>query len=124
SQQVVEKTEPFSLPVSGNITQSFEENGSGIMITPKEVEPVVAWLDGVVIFAGNDRDLERTVIVQHSDMSKSTYALLSTVDVHLYQFISAGDKIGTFNPTETEETLYFSIEKDNEYIDPIRVINV
>lgn len=124
SQLVDGKAEPFALPVAGHITQTFEENGSGIMITPEEMEPVLAWLDGVVIFAGNDSDLEKTVIIQHSDMSKSTYALLSTVDVHLYQFISAGDKIGTFNPTETEETLYFSIEKDNEYIDPIRVINV
>lgn len=124
SEQVVGKTESFALPVTGNITQTFEENGSGIMITPKGTAPVLAWLDGVIIFAGNDRDKEKTVIVQHADMSKSTYAFLSTVDVHLYQFISAGERIGTFNPTETAETVYFSIEKDNEYIDPIRVINV
>lgn len=124
SQQVVGKTESFALPVTGNITQTFEENGSGIMITPKEETPVLAWLDGVIIFAGNDRELEKTVIIQHSDMSKSTYALLSTVDVHLYQFIPAGERIGTFTPSATAETVYFSIEKDNEYIDPIRVINV
>ncbi len=124
SHQVDGKKESFALPVTGNITETFEENGSGIMITPKESAPVIAWLDGVIIFAGNDRDLEKTVIIQHADMSKSTYALLSSVDVHLYQFISAGERIGTFNPTEAAETVYFSIEKDNEYIDPIRVINV
>lgn len=124
SQQVARNTEPPALPVTGNITQTFEENGSGIMITPEKIAPVSALLDGVVIFAGNDHDLEKTVIIQHSDMSKSTYALLSTVDVHLYQYVSAGEKVGTFDPTATEETLYFSIEKNHEYIDPIRVINV
>lgn len=124
SEQVVEENDFLALPVTGNITETFEENGSGIMITPKEEAPVLAWLDGVIVFAGNDRKLEKTVIVQHADMSKSTYALLSSVDVHLYQFISAGERIGTFNPTATAETVYFSIEKDNEYIDPIRVINV
>src|SRR5690625_5228356 len=71
SQLVDGKAEPFALPVAGHITQTFEENGSGIMITPEEMEPVLAWLDGVVIFAGNDRDLEKTVIIQHSEDRKS-----------------------------------------------------
>lgn len=123
-EQVAVKQESLALPVTGNVTETFEENGSGIMITPKDAAPVLAWLDGVIIFAGNDRETEKTVIIQHADMSKSTYALLSSVDVHLYQFISAGDRIGTFNPTETEQTVYFSLEKNNEYVDPIRVINV
>lgn len=123
-QHVTVNNDPLALPVAGNITETFEENGSGIMITPKEETAVLAWLDGVIIFAGNDRDMEKTVIIQHADMSKSTYALLSSVDVHLYQFISAGEKIGSFKPTAATENVYFSIEKDNEYIDPIRVINV
>src|SRR5699024_5564860 len=116
SQPVSIEKEPLALPVTGHITETFEENGSGIMITPDEEGPVFAWHDGVIIFAGNDRDRKKTIIVQHADMSKSTYSLLSTVDVHLYQFISAGEKMGTFHPTETAETVYFSIEKDNEYI--------
>lgn len=116
--------EAFSLPVSGNVTETFQVNGSGIMITPEEAAPVLAWQDGVIIFAGNDRNTDKTVVIQHADQSKTTYALLSSLDVHLYQFISAGERIGTFNPTEVAETVYFSIEKDNEYIDPIQVINV
>lgn len=114
----------LSLPVNGNVTETFQVNGSGIMITPKEAVPVSAWLDGFVVFAGNDRETHQTVVVQHADKSKTTYALLSSIDVHLYQFISAGERIGTFNPAETHETVYFSIEKNNQYIDPIQVINV
>lgn len=114
----------LSLPVSGHVTETFQVNGSGIMISPKEVVPVSAWHDGVIIFAGNDRDTDKTVVIQHADQSKTTYAHLSSLDVHLYQFISEGESIGTFNPTEAHETVYFSIEKDSEYIDPIQVINV
>lgn len=114
----------LSLPVNGSVTETFQVNGSGIMITPKEAVPVSAWIDGIVVFAGNDRETDQTVVIQHADKSKTTYALLSSIDVHLYQFISAGERIGTFNPAETHETVYFSIKKDNQYIDPIQVINV
>lgn len=114
----------WSLPVSGSVTEDFQANGSGIMIAPKNSESVSAWHDGVIIFAGNNRKTGKTVVIQHSDQSKTTYAQLSTLDVHLYQYISSGEKIGTFNPTETQKDIYFSIERDNEFIDPIQVINV
>lgn len=117
-------TDALALPVIGNVTEDFQVNGSGIMIAPNEASPVSAWGEGVVIFAGNDNKTNKTVVVQHADNSKSTYALLSSIDVHLYQFVSANQRIGTFNPTETSETLYFSIEKDNSFVDPVQVIEV
>ena len=122
--QVTTANEPPALPVSGSVTETFQANGSGIMIAPEKASPVSAWHEGVVVFAGNDRDTNKTVVIQHSDKSKSTYALLSSMDVHLYQYVSAGQRIGTINPTETNETVYFSIKKNNEYIDPIQVIEV
>lgn len=116
--------ETMALPVNGSVTETFQVNGSGIMISPKESSPVSAWREGMVIFAGNDREMDKTVIIQHADSSKSTYALLSSIDVHLYQFVQANQRIGTFNPTEISEMVYFSIEKDNRYMDPIQVIQV
>lgn len=113
-----------ALPVSGSIAESFEANGKGIKISPGETASVSAIDDGVVIFAGNDRDTEKTVAVQHSDGSVSNYGNLSTIDVHLYQFISANQLIGSFSPKAGSETIYFSIEKDNGYIDPVQVIKV
>src|SRR5699024_4721633 len=52
--EVVSGADTLALPVSGNVTEDFEVNGSGIMIAPKEATAVSAWNEGVVIFAGND----------------------------------------------------------------------
>lgn len=116
--------EQLVLPVSGNITESFQVNGKGIKIAPKETADVSVLRDGVIIFAGNDRETNKTVIVQHSDGSTSTYGNLSDVNVHLYQFVTSNQQIGQFTPKANNETVYFSIEKDNDYIDPVQVIEV
>src|SRR5699024_6254449 len=118
------QTEPIALPVTGNITEGFQTNGSGIMIAPESATEVTAWDSGIIIFSGNDRKVGKKIIIQHVNGSKSTYALLSSIDVHLYQAVEAGQRIGTFNPSENNETVYFSIEQDNEYIDPVKVIQV
>jgi len=122
--QTTGETEEDALPVMGNVTQSFQTNGTGIMITPTSPSPVTAWRDGIIIFAGSDKEMKKTVIIQHADRSKTTYGLLSSLDVHLYQYVSKNQRIGTFNPTEDNESVFFSIEKNDEFIDPIQVIKV
>lgn len=115
---------PAALPVSGSVSESFQENGTGVMIMPKETAGVSALEDGVVVFAGNDRETGKTVIMQHADGSKSTYGNLSSVDVHIYELVTAGSQLGGFSPDSGEETVYFSIEKDRQYVDPVQVIKV
>lgn len=114
----------LALPVSGNITETFQVNGKGIMITPEETTEVSVIREGVVIFAGKDRETGKTVVVQHQDGTTSTYGYLSSVDVHIYQYVYQNQAIGTFIPSEDSQKVYFSIEKDKEYIDPIQVIEV
>lgn len=114
----------LALPVSGNVIETFQANGKGIMIAPSKVSSVSALREGVVVFAGNDRDTLKTVVIQHADGTTSTYGLLSTIDVHLYQFVQAQERIGEFTPTDNNEMVYFAIEKDNEYVDPVQVIEV
>lgn len=121
---LVNEEASLALPVIGNVTEPFQTNGTGIMIAPEKATPVSAWNAGVIVFAGNDRKTNKTVIVQHADSSKTVYGYLSSIDVHIYQFIGANEKIGSFNPTATNETIYFSLEKNNEYIDPAQVIKV
>ncbi len=117
-------SQPVALPVSGNISESFEANGIGIKIDPGQSTNVTAINEGVIVFAGNDTSTEKTVKVQHSDGSISHYGNLSSVDVHLYQFIQANELVGTFTPTTEEQSVFFSIEKDNHYVDPAQVIQV
>ncbi|MFC3039267.1 peptidoglycan DD-metalloendopeptidase family protein [Virgibacillus xinjiangensis] len=114
----------LTLPVSGSVKESFQTNGKGIKIAPGEETGVAALEDGVVVFAGKDRDTEQTVIIQHPDGSKSTYGFLSALNVHLYQFVERSQKIGSFSPVQERESMYFSIENKDNYVDPVQVIKV
>jgi len=119
-----EMEEGLALPVLGHVQETFQTNGRGITIAPEGDSDVSALRDGVVLFAGNDRETEKTVTVQHADGSKTTYGNLSEIDVHLYQFVTTNQRIGTFTPTAGNETVYFSIENEDGYIDPVQVIEV
>ncbi|WP_042223337.1 M23 family metallopeptidase [Oceanobacillus manasiensis] len=114
----------LALPVSGNVTESFQANGTGIKIAPENTSAVSALHDGVVVFAGNDSNTNKTVKIQHADGSVSTYGELSDLNVHLYQFVKNNQAIGQFTPQPNSTTLYFSIEKGKDYIDPVQVIKV
>lgn len=124
SNQLEQQVEPLALPVSGNVTEPFNLNGEGIMISPNEKTLVSAFDRGVVIFAGNDRETDKTVVIQHPDDRKTTYGHLSSIDVHLYQSVQPNDRIGTFSPSTESDTVYFSIEQKNRFIDPVQVIKV
>jgi len=110
-----------ALPVSGNVLETFRTNGEGVKIAPEKTSKVTAMRNGVVIFAGKNQKTEKTVIIQHEDGSKTTYGHLSKVDVHPYQYVARNEPIATFTPTSKSDTVYFSIEKDKKFIDPIPV---
>ncbi|GAA0601529.1 stage IV sporulation protein SpoIVFA [Virgibacillus siamensis] len=125
NQQTVESgTLPLAMPVAGSVSESFRENGTGIMIKPGEQTEVSALREGVVIFAGNDTETGKTIIVQHADNSKTTYGYLSEINVHLYEPVDAKQKLGTFKPTSEKKTVYFAIEKNDTFINPVQVIKV
>ncbi|ENH97956.1 stage IV sporulation protein FA [Gracilibacillus halophilus YIM-C55.5] len=125
NQNVQNSDQVQALPVNGQIRQTFGENGRGVRISTQEESDVIAIKAGTVLFAGNDRETGKTVIVQHQDRSKSVYGHLTDIQVHSYQSIRANQTIGTFAPDEeAEETMYFAIEKNQQFIDPIRVMQV
>lgn len=111
------------LPVSGTITENFAENGYGIHITSDGETNVSSVHSGVVVFAGNDRTTGKTVKVQHADGSISQYGFLDSIEVHLYQHISNSQVLGALEP-ESNQSVFFAIEKGNEYIDPEQVMLV
>ncbi|NBJ68659.1 MULTISPECIES: M23 family metallopeptidase [Clostridia] len=113
-----------ALPVNGSVSESFQTNGTGIKISTDGKSDVTALGQGIVIFAGNDRRTNKTIVIQHPDNSLTTYGELSNIDVHLYEHVAANQAIGQFAPTDKNQAVYFSIEKDNQYIDPVQVIKV
>lgn len=112
------------MPVSGNIVETFQVNGEGVKISPGEEVDVVAHQEGVVVFAGRYGDTGKTITVQHADGTYSSYGNLSDMDVHLYQYVTANQRLGMFTPSETSDAVYFSLEKDNTFLDPVQVIEV
>lgn len=112
------------LPLSGEIQETFAANGKGILIEPNQETVVQAIDDGVILFAGKKKNQGKTVIIQHSDLSKTTYSQLTNINVYPYQTIKAKDIIGNFIPNNDLNTVYFSVEKNNQYIDPHQVIPV
>lgn len=115
-----------ALPVNGTISESFQKNGNGIMIETQQEQEVKASNGGSVIFAGNSNDTGKTVIIQHADGSKSYYGYLKDISVNLYEHVNSGKAIGTTTPSSNGEQqhLYFAIQKGDDYIDPIQVIQV
>lgn len=116
----------LALPVSGSIRESFQTNGQGVVIETSSQEEIHASGSGMVEFAGKKEDTGNTVIIQHADGSKSHYGYLSEVNVNQYQRVTAGSVIGKTAPSEngTAETVYFAIQKGDQFVDPIEVIQV
>jgi len=116
--------DPKALPVAGIISESFEANGQGVKISADKPSDVNAMREGIVIYAGNDKQTGRTIVVQHEDGSKSKYGNLSKLDVHLYQYVAQNQKIAKFAPTAKSQSVYYSIERNKQYVDPAPVIKV
>lgn len=124
SSQSGEDGQALAFPVNGTVSETFQANGTGIMLTPEEETDVSALQGGVVTFAGNNGEMGKTVIVQHPDNSETVYGNLSSIDVHLYQFINSDHKLGAFTPDDENRNVYFAIEQNNNYVDPVQVIQV
>ncbi|MFC0522461.1 peptidoglycan DD-metalloendopeptidase family protein [Pontibacillus salicampi] len=126
SQTVATTGEDYALPVNGSIQESFQTNGQGILLATSQEAQVKASRDGTVLFAGNKEDTGKTIIIQHADGTKSYYGNLSKIDVEQYEQVSNGNAIGIMTPTTEGEraALYFAIQKGNQFIDPIQVIEV
>ena len=114
----------FALPVSGDVAESFKENGKGIMIAPEKSVNVSPLQDGIVTFAGQSKLTDKTIVLQHSDGSKTTYGYLDELNVHIYQFVNSSQVIGRFNPKDDSKSVYFAVEKDSQFVDPLQVIEV
>ncbi|MFC7060771.1 peptidoglycan DD-metalloendopeptidase family protein [Halobacillus seohaensis] len=119
------ETNQVAFPVNGVVTEPFENHGRGIIMSAEEGEKVKSVKEGTVIFAGNDPETKKTIIIQHKDDTNTIYGFLSTIDVHLYEHIPAQQTIATLNESGQEKNgFFFAIKKDQEYLDPIEVIKV
>ncbi len=117
--------EAQAMPVNGTVVQPFEESKEGILIESAQQSDVVAVDEGIVIFAGNDQETGKTIILQHADKSKSIYGHLHAIEVNQYQRIGANEKIGEFVPNaENAQSVYFALQQGSKYLNPIQETQV
>ncbi|MGM9930358.1 peptidoglycan DD-metalloendopeptidase family protein [Pradoshia sp.] len=121
-----EKEEDFSMPASGTIMESFENNGQGVIVKTAAAASVGTVKEGVVIYAGEKEEYGKTVIIQHADKSESWYGSLESIDVSLYEQVKKGAKLGRVQASEEEEgkgEFYFALKSEGRFIDPGEVIS-
>lgn len=114
----------FQLPVNGSVSEHFQTNGTGIYITPEESEDIHVWEDGIVTFVGKTKDTHKTIVVQHANGGKTTYGNVDATDVHAYQIVAKNQKIGSVDQTQEAVAMFFSLEQNELFVDPIQVIKV
>ena len=117
--------EPYALPVSAKITQTFETNGEGIIVETGKGSMVEAINDGLVIFAGEKEGIGKTVIIQHKNKSESWYGQLESFNVALYDPVKKGMQIGQMTRSEdgSKGTFYLAVKEKGEFVDPKKVIS-
>lgn len=116
------QTAQLAVPASGKVLESFEDNGQGIMVETDRPS-VEAMNEGIIIEAGEKPDTGLTIVLQHSDGTKSWYGNLDKIDVALYDFVEKGKELGKTKLSDNQKgTYYFAIKKGDDFIDPIQVI--
>lgn len=116
-------TNQFSVPASGRVLESFQDNGQGIMVET-ESPSVEAMEEGIIVEMAEKSDTGLTIVLQHADGTKSWYGNLNEVDVDLYAFVKKGTELAKIKTTENEKgTYYFAIKKGDSFIDPIQVMS-
>lgn len=115
----------FSRPLEGTV---YATNGTyfnnfevrGILMTANAGSPVMAAADGVVVDAQRDSQMGRTLVIQHEEGYKTTYAGLETVSASVGDEVSSGQVIGTIGTSSPfgRPTLYFRIEQGGIQLDP------
>lgn len=109
---------PKILPAKGFFISNFGEKSNllriknkpntGIVLYTNSQEPVVATLDGVVVYAGSDDILSKSVTIYHSNYVFTKYGYLSDVKVKKLQKVSKGDIIG-FSGEDENSFLFYQI---------------
>lgn len=115
----------FSRPLDGSV---YATNGTyfnnfevrGILMTANAGSPVMAAADGVVVDAQRDSQMGRTLVIQHEEGYKTTYAGLETVSASVGDEVTSGQVIGTIGTSSPfgRPTLYFRIEQGGIQLDP------
>ncbi len=124
------KKVPSLIPVNGWVLRKYgkvldpytetEKKSPGILLVAENNEPVYATADGYVVFAGQKKNLGKTVIIKHGQDFTTTYGHLSRIIINSGKSVKKGDKIGFVGKSgkTLSSSLYYEIKKNQNPINP------
>lgn len=112
-------------PVAGNLSRHYGARDAdgvlsqGLTFTALPGSPVVAPLDGKVVFAGPFRGYGQILILQHVGGYHSFLAGFGRIDAEMGQEVAKGEPLGVL-PVKAgvKPELYFEWRRNNEAVDP------
>ncbi len=106
-------------PVVGN-RRTLEGKLPGIMIRADRGAPVYAVAKGRVVYAGPHTTFGNVVFIQSSQDYIYVYGGQESIQVAVGDLVDAGTTIGSvgISPSEGHAALYFTVWRNNRFIDP------
>lgn len=133
SSKVLSST-PTTAPAVGVLTDGYGSRNDpitgrrafhrGLDISARRGTPVHAPADGVVVFAGRNGGLGKTLRISHGFGFTTLYGHLHEMEVDLGDEIQRGDLIGTVGSTgrSTGSHLHYEVHEDGKSVNPLYYI--
>lgn len=123
SQEIVENAMPKGFPLSGSATMKEMEEGDPMLIfMAVQGVNVVTSGTGTVISVSADEEYGNRIIIDHGNGYQSVYRNKGTA------LVKNGEELGKgyilFSIGEENQELGYQIMKDEEYIDPMQMIDI
>jgi lipoprotein NlpD len=112
-------------PAAGPVIGNFDEaKTTGLIISGKAGDPVLAAADGRVVYAGSGlRGYGNLVIVKHNNTYLTAYAHNQALLVKEDQVVRRGQKIAEMGSSDAERVqLHFEIRRQGRPIDPAKLL--
>jgi murein DD-endopeptidase MepM/ murein hydrolase activator NlpD len=125
---------PTIAPVLGLLTDGYGRRADpftgrrsfhrGLDISARRGTPVHAPADGVVVFAGRNGGLGKTLRISHGFGYTTVYGHLDTIEVEAGTEVHRGDEIGLLGNTgrSTGPHLHYEVELDGRAVNPLYYI--
>ncbi|MFZ7130989.1 MAG: M23 family metallopeptidase [Eubacteriales bacterium] len=110
----------FLFPAEGTITalekDGTHENNGAVDICNSQGTPILAAMDGKIIFEGKKGTYGNCIIIEHNNDFSTLYAHLYEIDVGEDEAVTQGQIIGKMGSTgnSTGNHLHFEIRKEDE----------
>lgn len=123
SQEMQENALPHGFPLSGSATMKEAEEGDPMLIfTAQQGVNVVTSGTGTVVSVSADEEYGNRIMIDHGNGYQSIYRNGGTA------LVKNGEKLGKgyilFSIGEENQELGYQIMKDDEYIDPMLMVDI